>query len=487
MQSIFVGSQAADIGSSSLSAVESSRRRWTTSPTGTTGVVYWHSMIRVRRAGGVEVHDTRLTHVRETLRSALWFVPSLFVVAAVVLAFGSVALDRQLKGEPAWLAYNGGPSSAQQILTTIATSMMTFTGLVFTITIVVLQLASGQFSPRVLRSFLRDRGSQASLGVFTATFAYSLFILGQIRTGSVGPVFVPGLSITIALTLVTVSLITFVYFVNHIAQSIRVVDIIASVAEDTHASIDAVWSTDFPAQHEVPDLDLSARGDVMPLRRRGGGVVVGLDVDGLVEIATHHGCVLRLLPKVGDFVANGAPLFEIYGGHGTPRSEELHRQIDLGGERTMYQDPAFGVRQLVDIAVKALSPALNDPTTAVQAIDRLHDILSHLARLPAPADGYCDATGELRLVRALVSWPGFVALAFEEIREYGGSSVQVQRRLRASLDELLSIAPPDRCPPLVRQLRLLQHSTTRYFPEPEERSLADQSDQSGIGGGTDVD
>lgn len=150
--------------------------------------------MRSGRVSGVELQNTRLTHLRESLRSSLWFVPSLFVAAALLLAVATVALDRHLGGEPPWLAYSGGPTSGQLILTTIATSMMTFTGLVFTITIVVLQLASSQFSPRVLRSFLRDRGSQASLGIFTATFVYALFILGQIRTGSVGPVFVPGLS-----------------------------------------------------------------------------------------------------------------------------------------------------------------------------------------------------------------------------------------------------------------------------------------------------
>ncbi len=440
--------------------------------------------MRSGRVSGVELQNTRLTHLRESLRSSLWFVPSLFVAAALLLAVATVALDRHLGGEPPWLAYSGGPTSGQLILTTIATSMMTFTGLVFTITIVVLQLASSQFSPRVLRSFLRDRGSQASLGIFTATFVYALFILGQIRTGSVGPVFVPGLSITVALSLVTMSLIVFVYFVNHIAQSIRVVNIIASVAQETHSSIDAIWTTaapDRPSREPV----LSPPLRVVPLHRRGGGVVLGLDVLGLVDLATRHGCVLKLVPSVGDFVANRAPLFEIYGSGSQPSVEDLHRHVDLGRERTMRQDPAFGLRQLVDIAVKALSPAINDPTTAVQAIDRLHDILCHLVRLPEPESVYPDGAGEIRLVREPETWRGLVALAFEEIREYGGSSVQVHRRLRASLEELRSLAPPDREEPILRHLALLNRSAKRHFPDLAERLLAAESDQSGIGGEPD--
>ncbi len=443
-------------------------------------------VVRSGRASGVEVRDTRLTHLHESLRSSLWFVPSVFVAAALLLAVVTLALDRHLDGEPAWLSFSGGPTSAQLILATIATAMMTFTGLVFTITIVVLQLASSQFSPRVLRSFLRDRGSQTSLGIFTATFAFALFILGQIRTGSVGPVFVPGLSTTVALSLVTISLIVFVYFVNHIAQSIRVVNIIASVAAETHASIDAVWTTVATAR-PPEDAFLSPPFRAVPLNRRGGGVVLGLDVKGLVDVATRHGCVLKMVPRVGDFVANQAPLFEISRTDSPPTAEELHRHVDLGRERTMRQDPAFGLRQLVDIAAKALSPAVNDPTTAVQAIDRLHDILCHLVRLPEPATVYCDGTGEIRLVRETETWSGLVALAFEEIREYGGSSVQVHRRLRASLEELRSLAPPDRQEPVVRQLTLLKRSARRHFPDLAERLLADESDQSGIGGEPEED
>ncbi len=441
-----------------------------------------------RLASRSESEDARLAHLRDSLRTGLWFVPSLFVVGAFVLSVATIALDRRLGGEPSWLSFSGGPTSAQQILTTIATSMMTFTGLVFSITIVALQLASSQFSPRVLRAFLRDRGSQGALGVFTATFAFALSTLVQVRTGTVGTVFVPGLSVSLAIAFMVVSLLTFVYYVNHVAQSIRVVNIIEAVAAETRLAIDEVY----PAAGGEGGPPVVAPVFTEPRQRielsgRGGAVVAGLDVAGLVEIGRHYGCVLRLVPDLGDFVAEGALLVEVHGGDRTVPAGLVRRQLELGRERSMRQDPAYGFRQLVDIAEKALSPSLNDPTTAVQALDRIHDLLRRVMSRPQPVGVYHDGDGEVRFVRKVTSWAGLVVLAFEEVREYGGSSIQVHRRLRASLEELLEVAPPERREPLLRQLRLQEQSAARYFPEPEERHLAEEADESGLGSDDDGD
>jgi len=185
----------------------------------------------MQRRAAAKRGDTRWTRLRESLRTGLWFVPTLFVAAATVLSVITVIIDQHLSSTKAWFFFDGGPTSAEQILATIAASMITVTGLVFTITIVVLQLASNQFSPRVLRTFLRDRGSQIPLGVFTATFVYSLFVLIRVRTGVVGEVFVPRLSVSVSFALIVASMLALVYFVNHVAQSIRVVNIIESVAE----------------------------------------------------------------------------------------------------------------------------------------------------------------------------------------------------------------------------------------------------------------
>lgn len=433
-----------------------------------------------RRVPAAERQNARVAHLRETLRTGLWFVPGLFVAGAVLLAAGTVAVDHRDQALPSWLVFTGGPTSALQILSTVAASMMTFTALVFTITVVVLQLASSQFSPRVLRTFLRDRGSQVPLGIFTATFVYALIVLVQVRTGAIGPVFVPRLAISVSFVLVMASLVAFVYLVNHVAQSIRVVNIIESVATQTRAAIDAVHPDAYRAGDDVPPaVTLSAPRRVIRLERR-GGVLAGLDVEGLVRLARRHGCTVRLVRNVGDFVVEGAPLVEVYHGGDDLTCDQVLREVDISRERTMRQDPAFGFRQLADIGEKALSPALNDPTTAVQAIDRLHDLLARLAHRALDPGVYQDDDGRVRLVREVESWPGYVALAFEEIREYGGSSIQVHRRLRAALVELLTMVPAPRREPLERQLRLLEQSAARYFPEPEERELAEASDESGL-------
>ena len=184
---------------------------------------------------------------------------------------------------------------------------------------------------------------------------------------------------------------------------------------------------------------------------------------------------------MGDYVVEGGSLVEVHGGDGTITTYEVLRQFDIARERTMRQDPAYGIRQLVDIGEKALSPSLNDPTTAVQAIDRLHDLLDRIAHRSLLSGVYTDDDGVVRLVRPVMTWAGYVTLAFEEIREYGATSVQVQRRLRAAIAELLRVVPAERSEPLERQIRLLDRSARRTFPDLEERHLASGADESGIG------
>ncbi len=210
-------------------------------------------------------------------------------------------------------------------------------------------------------------------------------------------------------------------------------------------------------------------------------MVISVDFDGLVDAAARHACVIRMLPAVGDFVAQRSPVFQVFGDGEVPSVEFLDH-VFMGRERTMYQDPAFGFRQLVDIAERALSPAINDPTTAVQAIDRLLDLLSRLGPRPIPSGLHVDDDGQLRLIRPVIGWDTFVTLAFEEIRRYGAGSVQVNRRLRAAADQLLHQVTPDRRVPIQRELRLLDREAARQFPDLEELGFAIGSDSAGIGG-----
>lgn len=436
-----------------------------------------------RRRGPSEDHDIRLARLREAVRTGLWFVPTLFAVGAIVLSVVMNRLDEAFGTGRGGFSFGGGPEAAQEVLSTISSSTLAFTGVVFSITIIALQLASSQFSPRVLRTFLRDRGSQVALGIFVATFVYSLLVLRTVRLDDAGAEpFAPGLSITVAIALVLLSLGAFVYYVNHIAQSIRVVSIIDSVAGETRRAIDENYPAD-DEPPELPDYALPAGPPLAVLHcERQAGVLLGVDEDDLVATARRHGCVLRLIPRVGDFVASGAPLFEVFGTAGITVGEVLPH-VGLGAERTMYQDVAFGFRQLVDIAEKALSPSTNDPTTAVQAVDRLHDLLRRMAARPWPSGLHTDADGSLRLVHQVASWADHLSLAFDEIRGYGAGSLQVARRLRAVFDDLATVVDDQASrDALDRQRRLLDAALARRFPDAEERQSATVADDQGLGG-----
>ena len=408
--------------------------------------------------------------LRESLRSSLWFIPSVCVIGAVLLALVLVRVDRS--GFDADFLFSGGADGARNFLSTISSSMITFTGLVFSITIVVLQLASQQYSPRVLRTFLRDRHSQFALGIFTATFTYSLVVLREIK-----PDFVPNLAVTAAFLFVLGSLFLFVNYIHHITQSIRVGNITHAIGAETRAAIEDIYDhAHVEAARSIPS-DIAAT--IVPARSR--GVLQGLDRDKMVQVASKWGSIVEIIPAIGDFVPEGSPLLRIYGGSIGER-DELFEALNLGRERTMRQDPAFGFRQLADIAEKSLSPAVNDPTTAVQCLDEMHDLLRRLADRPFPSGQRADQTGELRLLYPVTSWDAYIHLAFDEIRYYGKDSLQIHRRVRSILLDLLEVAPRDRHAPLETQLKLLDAAAERNIPDDEDRATARLADEQGLGG-----
>jgi uncharacterized membrane protein len=421
-------------------------------------------------------HDVSRARLREWLSTGLWFLPMLWAFGAMASAIGIVALDQRWGGDsPSWLVFGRGPDSARLVLSVIAGSTITFTGTVFSITIVALQLASTQFSPRVLRTFLRDRASQHCFGTFVATALYALMVLREVEA----EVAVPGLALTGAFALVVASIFAFVFLVHHVAQSIRAVSIIDAVAAETRASIRAnhpIDGTDPLAEAPVPT---GPPAQILTLERP-PGALLGIDEDDLVDIATRHGCVLELLATVGDYVPSNAPVFAVHGGDGHVEAAAVLRHVGIGPERTLYQDTAFGLRQLVDMAEKALSPAINDPTTAVQCIDRIHDLLRRIAVRPIASGRYGDAAGNLRLVVPKTSWDDYVHLAFDEIRHFGIGSLQIPRRLRAALLDLRSAAPPERHPPLDDQLRALDTAIAETYGTSPDRALAAHPDPQGI-------
>ena len=424
----------------------------------------------------------RWFRVWNTLSSSLWFVPVLCVLAGAGLSFGTIAIDRSA-GTFVPRSLSGDPDAARAILMTVAASMVTLTGLVLTITMVVVQLAMGQFTPRVLRTFLRDRPSQLAIGVFVATFAHAMLVLREVKapTSTDAKGFVPGLAIVVAFLLVIVSIVVLVSYVHHIGQSLRVASLIDSVGDETRALLFKLYPDRPPAEDVQRDLPDGTPTQIVAARTP--GVVYKVGVGEIVASATAADVVIRLVPRIGDFVPQGAPVFAIHGGR--IEEDDLLRCVAFGKDRTLHDDLAFGFRMLVDVAVRSLSVSMGDPTTAVQAIDRIHDCLRQLVRRHFPSGEFADPHGRLRFVMPTLTWEGYLHVTLDELRLYATSSLQVTRRLVAMLEDLLTVAPEERCAPLREQLELLQTRVIGTFEE-GDAERATVADQQGVGSGRDA-
>jgi uncharacterized membrane protein len=322
-----------------------------------------------------------------------------------------------------------------------------------------------------------DRVIKLSLAIFVFSFTFALSAMVRVTTS------VPLLLTHIAAYGCVLSIGVFLYLIDHVGKKLRPSAVFESVAVQAHNVINHVYPRRLSDQQESIG-DAGGGQDAVPKRTvtsTSGGVVLAFDVAGLVALATRHDCVIELAPQVGNFVAPGDPLFYVRGGSGLSDAALLG-SIALGAERTMEQDPAFAFRMIVDIAAKGLSPAINDPTTAVLAIDRLHHLLRHVGRRRLDDRSLRDASGRIRLTFRTPDWEDFVVLAVTEIRQFGGASVQIARRLRAMLENLIATLPPLRAEALRRELLLLQRSTERCFQEAEDRVLAEQGDSQGVGG-----
>lgn len=441
------------------------------------------SMPRSRRAlGSPTDRNIQRLALAESARNGLWFIPGVAVLGVGILSVVLVRADRTWPDLPS--VFHGDPASARDLLTTIASSTLAMTTLVLSITIVALQLASQQFSPRVMRTFFRDTGTKVALGIFLATTVFALLVLREVVPASNGTVgFVPDQSVSVAFLLVLASLGAFVYYLNHVAHAIQAVHIINAVAEETRRAI-----ADRPDLAPMAADDWPVRSaDLTLCSERPPGVLVSVDEFDVVELARRHRLRIRLVVHIGDYVPSGAPLAELWsdheGDHPTVTSMALTPMLGFGRERTMRQDVAFGFRQLADMAEKALSPAANDPTTAVQALDLIHDLLRRLAARPDPPGVFRDEGDVARLDVPTHGWEEMVHLAFDEIRQYGAGTFQVQRRMRATIDDLLLAVgdDPDRIAALEAQRSLLDRGADEHFTQPEDRRRAGMADD-GSGG-----
>jgi uncharacterized membrane protein len=423
---------------------------------------------------------TQILKYWDRVRSSFWFLPSLMAAAAVGLSFITVALDQSVTKK--WLrrldwVYNGGTEGASAVLQTIAGSMITIAGVVFSLTLVALSLASSQFGSRMLRNFMRDTANQMVLGTFIATFLYCLLVLRTIRREE-GNVFVPHLSVTLGVVFALASLWVLIYFIHHVSVSIQADEVIARVG----AELDDTMARLFPEQlgkDASEPADLACRQDDANMRMvssGGDGYLQIVDVETLMSFARETNTVLRLLRRPGHYIVQGMPLI-----HAFP-AEHVHEDMlrllqgafVLGNQRTAAQDVEFAILQLVEIAIRALSPGINDPFTAIACVDRLGSVFCRLAQRSFPSPCRYDDANQLRIIATPHTFSDLADAAFNPLRNYARSSVEVTIRLLESIAIIGSVTTrlADR-PTLERHAEMIARGAAEAFPEEADRRAVD--------------
>jgi uncharacterized membrane protein len=408
-------------------------------------------------------------------RNSVWLAPLLGM--AVALALGP--LVRWLDLTLGWQAAMG-PDGARAVLGALAASMLTFIVFVFSILLVAVQLASAQLTPRIIASVYRNNVLRYSLTVFVFAFTFALAALSRIEDK------VPQISVWIAVYSSVASIGIFLYMIDHVGKSLRPVSVLTNAGNAGQAVIEDVYPLPAAGSEDKPTSVALATGGKASriVETRHTGVVLAFDIAGLVTLATRAECLVEFVPQVGDFVTSGDPLFRLHGGGESITDRELTQAVAIGPERTMEQDPEFAFRIVVDIASKALSPAINDPTTAVLALDQIHRLLRAVAQRKLDTGRVSDHAGKLRLAYRTPDWDNFVSLAVTEIRQFGRESIQIVRRMRAMLDNLIEVVPTQRAALLRVELALLTRGVERDFRDPEDRLCAASADSLGVGGAT---
>ena len=410
--------------------------------------------------------------VRHYVENSVWIWPSLGIFAALA----AVRLLYWIEGALDWNS-SVNPETARSVLSTMAAAMFTCIVFVSSALLVAVQLASSQLSPRIIAMVFRDPVTRISLTVFVSAFTFSLAALVRIGDS------VPPVTSVLAAHSCLASLGVFLYLIDHVGKALRPSGALRSVGLLGRAVVESVYPQRLGNGNGAgTQTNVFPHGEAMQtVANPSDGVVLAFDSKGLVAIAERAECVIELVPQVGDFVAAGDPLFRVLGSRAPWPAESLCDFVALGQERTPEQDPGFAFRIMVDIASKGLSPAINDPTTAVLAIDQIHHLLRTVGNRHLADGRVRDSAGRLRLVYRTPDWEDFVQLAVTEIRHFGGASIQVARRLRAMLENLIQSLTSERAALLRVELALLHRSAERFFSEPEDRALADVSDFQGVG------
>ena len=421
-----------------------------------------------------QVTWSRIYRVASYTRSALWIVPLVAIALVLVLAPLLRSLDAWLDWKVTGLDVDG----AQALFGTVITLTLSFLVFIFGSLLVAIQVAGGQLTPRIIATtLLRDNVVRYSVGLFVFTLVLAVVSLNRLQ-GHVYQlvVFVTG-------TLGIACMTNFLFFIDYAARLLRPVSVLTRVGENGLGVIDAVYAEPFAEGIEEAPAPVAFGVPTRELVHEGASeVILAVDVASLVAEARRRGGVIELVPQVGDFFAFGETLFRLYGGASRVPDGRLTSAVAFGPERTLEQDPMFAFRILVDIALKALSPAINDPTTAVLAIDQVHRLLRIVGQRRLRGDAVRDAQGQARLILRAPGWEDFVHISCREIRACGANSMQVARRMVAMLEDLLRLLPPARRAALQEERALFDRALETAYPFAEDRALAREPDVQGLGG-----
>ncbi|GAA3921233.1 DUF2254 domain-containing protein [Hymenobacter algoricola] len=428
----------------------------------------------------------RLRALWLNVNASLWFVPTLMVAGTILLAFALVFLDAGISHD--WLPdypllFGAGADGARGMLTAIAGSMVTVAALIFSLTLSTLAQVSSQYTSRVLRNFMRDRANQVVLGFFVSIFVYCLIVLRTIRGGDEGR-FIPSLAVLMGLVLALVSIGVLIFFIHHMATAIQASSIIRHATEETQAAIGRLFPDQLGQEADPQQAQalLSRAGELrwQPVPARATGYVQSLDEEEMLTLARQLAGVVRMEHGIGSFVARGAVLISLasYEKEAVMLTEELTRQVNacfsLGRQRTLEQDAGFGLRQIVDIALKALSPGINDTTTAIICVDHLGALLAQLA--DRRFDGPLRADQQrVRIIAVRPTFEKYVATAFDQIRLSADGNAAVYLRLFTALATIgQRTHAPERRRALHQQADLIAEAARRTLPTDYEREQVRQ-------------
>lgn len=422
----------------------------------------------------------RLRALWNRISSGLWFVPTTIVLGHAALAVILILVDQRVDTSDidgiAWI-FRGGSDSARAALSTVASSMITVMGVTFSVTIVALQLASSQYTPRVLYTFTRDRGNQVVMGSFIGTFTYAIIVLRAVRSPEDGVLFVPTIAVTGGIILALVSVAALIYFIHHISTSIRVSHIIARIARTTRP----LMARPFPRQAGLPIRILPApvpSAAARAIDAWDSGYVQMIDGNRLIDLARKENAVIFMVVGPGDYISEGTPvmLIDPPGSFDARRDGHVREAMTLGNERSMLQDPEFGVRQLMDIAVKALSPSINDPTTAITCLDYLGTLMLEVAGEEDPAPCRADEQGALRLVSRGATFESLLAHGFDQIRQHTREDVAVSIRFLTVLARIgMHVQSDERRAMIWTQARELARAASEAIPGERDRLAVNEA------------